>query len=135
VERFGWGCAAGDKVMQVENDHERGVYDGDLGIVRRADPEEGELALAHATTVRKSQGSAYPAVVIPLTRRHFPMLKRTLVHTGVTRGRRLVVVVGQRRALALAARGGAARPGGAGPGSGSGSRPALPSGALDDLFR
>jgi exodeoxyribonuclease V alpha subunit len=111
--------------MQVENDHERQVYNGDLGIVRRVDVEEGEvvvafegrevaydvgeldaLVLAYATTVHKSQGSEYPAVVLPLTTQHFPMLKRNLVYTGVTRGKRLVVVVGQRRALARAVRGG-----------------------------
>src|SRR5690349_20841977 len=125
VERFGWTFGAGDKVMQVVNDHEREVYNGDLGIVRRVDVEDGELvvgfegrevtydfgeldalALAYATTVHKSQGSEYPAVVIPLTTQHFPMLKRKLVYTGVTRGKRLVVVVGQKRALAMAVRGG-----------------------------
>ncbi len=121
VERFGWTFCPGDKVMQVANDHERGVYNGDLGVVARMDPEEGELAvdfegrevaygfgelvLAYATTVHKSQGSEYPAVVIPLTTQHFPMLQRNLVYTGVTRGKRLVVLVGQRRALAIAARG------------------------------
>src|SRR5690349_17890715 len=125
VERFGWTFGAGDKVMQVVNDHEREVYNGDLGIVRRVDVEDGELvvgfegrevtydfgeldalALAYATTVHKSQGSEYPAVVIPLTTQHFPMLKRKLVYTGVTRGKRLVVIVGQKRALAMAVRGG-----------------------------
>ena len=114
VERFGWTFGPGDKVMQVENDHEREVYNGDLGIVRRIDQDEGELVvdfegrevaydfgeldalvLAYATTVHKAQGSEYPAVVIPLTTQHFPMLKRNLVYTGVTRGKRLVVVVGQ----------------------------------------
>jgi exodeoxyribonuclease V alpha subunit len=64
------------------------------------------LVLAYATTIHKAQGSEYPAVVIPLTTQHFPMLRRKLVYTGVTRGRRLVVVVGQRRALAIAVRGG-----------------------------
>jgi exodeoxyribonuclease V alpha subunit len=125
VERFGWSFGPGDKVMQVENDHERQVYNGDLGLVRRVDPEEGELVvdfdgrevaygfgeldelvLAYATTVHKAQGSEYPAVVIPLTTQHFPMLKRNLVYTGVTRGKRLVVVVGQTKALVKAVRGG-----------------------------
>ena len=125
VERFGWTYAVGDKVMQVENDHEREVYNGDLGLVRRVDQDEGELVvdfegrevaydfgeldalvLAYATTVHKAQGSEYPAVAIPLTTQHFPMLERKLVYTGVTRGKRLVVVVGQKRALAMAVRGG-----------------------------
>uniref|UniRef100_UPI0025EDA4B0 ATP-dependent DNA helicase n=1 Tax=uncultured Sphingomonas sp. TaxID=158754 RepID=UPI0025EDA4B0 len=124
VERFGWTFCPGDKVMQVANDHERGVYNGDLGVIARIDMEEGELAvdfegrevaygfgeldelvLAYATTVHKSQGSEYPAVVVPLTTQHFPMLQRNLVYTGVTRGKRLVVLVGQKRALAIAVRG------------------------------
>jgi exodeoxyribonuclease V alpha subunit len=111
--------------MQAVNDHQREVYNGDLGIVRRVDRTEGELVvdfegrevaydfgeldalvLAYATTIHKAQGSEYPAVVIPLTTQHYPMLRRKLVYTGVTRGRRLVVVVGQRRALAIAVRGG-----------------------------
>ena len=127
VERFGWSFAPGDKVMQVANDHERQVYNGDLGIVRRVDPDEGELVvafegrevrygfgeldelvLAYAVTVHKSQGSEYPAVVLPLTTQHYPMLRRNLLYTGVTRGKRLVVLVGQPRALALAVRGGGA---------------------------
>ena len=61
--------------------------------------ELDELVLAYATTIHKSQGSEYPAVVIPLTTQHYPMLRRNLVYTGVTRGRRLVVIVGQRRAV------------------------------------
>ena len=124
VERFGWTFGPGDKVMQVVNDHERQVYNGDLGVVARMDMEEGELVvdfegrevaygfgeldelvLAYATTVHKSQGSEYPAVVVPLTTQHYPMLQRNLVYTAVTRGKRLVVLVGQKRALAIAVRG------------------------------
>ncbi|MDI3305881.1 MAG: ATP-dependent RecD-like DNA helicase [Acetobacteraceae bacterium] len=124
VERFGWTFCPGDKVMQVVNDHERQVYNGDLGVITRIDAEEGELlvdfdgrevaygfdeldelVLAYATTVHKSQGSEYPAVVIPLTTQHYPMLQRNLVYTGVTRGKRLVVLVGSRRALSIAVQG------------------------------
>ena len=116
VERFGWIFCPGDKVMQVVNDHERRVYNGDLGVVARMDMEEGELVvdfegrevaygfgeldelvLAYATTVHKSQGSEYPAVVVPLTTQHFPMLQRNLVYTAMTRGKRLVVLVGSGR--------------------------------------
>jgi exodeoxyribonuclease V alpha subunit len=123
LERFGWRFAAGDKVMQTENDYDKDVYNGDLGFVTRVDPELGEivvdfdgrpvsyeageldeLALAYATTIHKAQGSEYPAVVVPLTTQHYPMLRRNLLYTAVTRGRRLVVLVGQRRALALAVR-------------------------------
>src|SRR5205814_8970762 len=120
IERFGWTFCHGDKVMQVENDYDREVYNGDLGIVSGIDMEEGgitvdfegrevvygfgaldELVLAYATTIHKSQGSGYPAVVIPLTIQHYTMLQRNLVYTGVTRGKRLVVLVGQRKAMAL----------------------------------
>jgi exodeoxyribonuclease V alpha subunit len=118
----------GDKVMQVENDYDKDVYNGDLGVVSRIDMDEGELAvdfdgrevtygfgeldelvLAYATTIHKSQGSEYPAVVIPLSTQHYPMLQRNLVYTGVTRGKRLVVLVGQRKALAIAVKGARAR--------------------------
>jgi exodeoxyribonuclease V alpha subunit len=124
VERFGWTFCPGDKVMQVENDYDKEVYNGDLGVVSRIAAEEGEivvdfdgrevryglgeldeLVLAYATTIHKSQGSEYPAVVIPLAMQHYMMLQRNLVYTGVTRGKRLVVLVGQRKALAIAVRG------------------------------
>jgi exodeoxyribonuclease V alpha subunit len=128
IERFGWTFCPGDKVMQVQNDYDRDVYNGDLGVVMRIDMEEGELSvdfdgreviygfgeldelvLAYATTIHKSQGSEYPAVVIPLSTQHYPMLQRNLVYTGVTRGKRLVVLVGQRKALAIAVKGAQAR--------------------------
>ncbi len=123
VERFGWSFGPGDKVMQVANDYEREVFNGDLGVISRVDTEEGELsvsfdgrevgygfgeldelALAYATTIHKAQGSEYPAVVIPLTTQHYAMLARNLLYTGLTRGKRLVVLLGQRRALAIAVR-------------------------------
>jgi exodeoxyribonuclease V alpha subunit len=124
IERFGWTFCPGDKVMQVENDYDKDVYNGDLGVVSRIDMEEGELVadfdgreitygfgeldelvLAYATTIHKSQGSEYPAIVIPLSTQHYPMLQRNLVYTGVTRGKCLVVLVGQRKALAIAVKG------------------------------
>jgi exodeoxyribonuclease V alpha subunit len=125
IQRFGWTFGIGDKVMQVENDYDKEVYNGDLGFVCAVDAEAGEvlvefegreiaygfgeldeLVLAYATTIHKAQGSEYPAVVIPLTMQHYPMLRRNLVYTGVTRGKRLVVIVGQRRAIGIAVRGG-----------------------------
>ena len=128
MERFGSTYGTGDKVMQVVNDYDRDVFNGDLGIVARIDVEEGEmtvtfdgrevvygfgeldeLSLAYATTIHKSQGSEYPAVVIPLTTQHYTMLARNLLYTGVTRGKRLVVLVGQRKALAIAVRNAGAR--------------------------
>ena len=71
--------------------------------------ELDELVLAYATTIHKSQGSEYPAVVIPLSTQHYPMLQRNLVYTGVTRGKRLVVLIGQRKALAIAVKGARSR--------------------------
>ena len=124
IERFGWTFCPGDKVMQIENDYDKEVYNGDLGVVSRIDIEESELTvdfdsreviygfaeldelvLAYATTIHKSQGSEYPAVVIPLTPQHYVMLQRNLIYTGVTRGKRLVVLIGQRKALAIAVKG------------------------------
>src|SRR3954447_2282871 len=123
VERFGWRFSPGDRVMETQNDYDREVFNGDLGTVVRIDDEEGaliasfdgrevsypfgeldELVLAYATTIHKSQGSEYPAVVIPLVTQHYMMLARNLLYTGVTRGKRLVVLVGQRKALAIAVR-------------------------------
>jgi exodeoxyribonuclease V alpha subunit len=124
IERFGSAYAVGDKVMQIENDYDRDVYNGDLGFITALDADAGELTvdfdgravlydvsdldrlvLAYATTIHKAQGSEYPAVVIPLSTQHYPMLQRNLVYTGVTRGRKLVVLVGQRKALAIAVAG------------------------------
>jgi exodeoxyribonuclease V alpha subunit len=121
VERFGWTFAPGDKVMQIENDYDKEVYNGDIGYVVGVDPEVGELMAsfddrnvtygfgeldtlvpAYATTIHKSQGSEYPAVVIPVMTQHYTMLQRNLLYTGVTRGKRLVVLVGQRKAVAIA---------------------------------
>ena len=113
----------GDKVMQVENDYDREVFNGDIGRIRALD-EEGhkltvtfdgrdvvyewadldELALAYACSIHKAQGSEYPAVVVPLHTQHYVMLERNLLYTAVTRGKRLVVVVGSRRALEIAVR-------------------------------
>ncbi|MBX3232869.1 MAG: ATP-dependent RecD-like DNA helicase [Labilithrix sp.] len=112
----------GDKVMQLRNDYDKNVYNGDVGIVSTVDTEEDsltvrfdetrevpydgrsldELTLAYACTVHKSQGSEYPAVVIPLLTAHFVMLSKNLVYTGVTRGKRLVVLVADPRAVKIA---------------------------------
>ena len=123
VERFGWRFASGDKVMQIENDYDKEVYNGDIGYVVYVDLDAGELAVnfdgrpvtysfgeldtlvpAYAVTIHKSQGSEYPAVVIPVLTQHYAMLQRNLLYTGVTRGKRLVVLVGQKKAVAIAVR-------------------------------
>jgi exodeoxyribonuclease V alpha subunit len=128
VERFGWTFAPGDKVMQLDNDYEREVFNGDVGFVEAVDLVAGEVAVgfdgrtvsygfgelealapAYATTIHKSQGSEYPAVVIPVLTQHYAMLQRNLLYTGVTRGKSLVVLVGQPRAVAIAVRGIAGR--------------------------
>src|SRR5207248_735128 len=121
VERYGWSYRPGDKVLQTINNYQKEVYNGDIGRVLAIDEtdqeltvdfdgrsviydfgELDELALAYAMSVHKSQGSEYPAVIIPLHTQHYLMLQRNLLYTGVTRGKRLVVLVGSRKALATA---------------------------------
>ncbi len=119
----GAGFSINDKVMQTENNYEKEVYNGDIGIIREIDlsskdivveingqmvtyttNELGQIALAYAITIHKSQGSEYPAVVVPLTTQHFIMLRRNLLYTAITRAKKLVVLVGQRKALHKAIR-------------------------------
>jgi exodeoxyribonuclease V alpha subunit len=123
VERFGWTYRPGDKVMQTANDYDKEVFNGDLGFVSTIDAdaqevtitfdgrevvyqfgELDEVSLAFSTTIHKSQGSEYPAVVIPVGMTHYMMLRRNLIYTGVTRGKKLVVLVGQRKAVGIAVR-------------------------------
>ena len=123
IEKFGRTFAAGDKVMQIENDYDKEVYNGDIGYVDQVVPEEGTLTViydgravpyspsdldtlvpAYATTIHKSQGSEYPVVVIPILTQHYAMLRRNLLYTGITRGRKLAVLVGQHKAIAIAVR-------------------------------
>jgi exodeoxyribonuclease V alpha subunit len=121
VERFGWKFRIGDKVMQTTNNYKKEVFNGDIGrVVAIEEPDRelvvdydgkrvpydfgelDELTLAYALTIHRSQGSEYAAVVIPLHTQHFVMLQRNLFYTGVTRGKRLVAVVGTQKALELA---------------------------------
>jgi exodeoxyribonuclease V alpha subunit len=111
----------GDKVMQIRNDYDRAVFNGDIGRVVSVETETREVAirfdgrevvydfgdldavtLAYAVSVHKAQGSEYPAVVMPILMQHFMLLQRNLLYTAVTRGRRLVVLVGTKQALAMA---------------------------------
>jgi exodeoxyribonuclease V alpha subunit len=113
----------GDKVMQVRNNYEKEVFNGDIGIIQSIDRESqevvvaydtgtvvydsselDEIVLAYAATVHKSQGSEYPAVVLPILSQHYLLLQRNLLYTAVTRARRLVVLVGSKKALAMAVR-------------------------------
>ena len=112
---------ANDKVMQLRNNYDKGIYNGDLGRITDIDRKEGkvhvdfydktveynddeldEISLAYATSIHKSQGSEYPVVVIPLHMSHYMMLHRSILYTAVTRGKKRVVLVGSRRALAMA---------------------------------
>jgi exodeoxyribonuclease V alpha subunit len=121
IVKFGQNFAVGDKVMQMENNHDSEVYNGDIGFIRSIDEQEqiveisfdghevaysytdlDQISLAYATTIHKSQGSEYPAVVIPLTMQSFMMLKRNLIYTAITRGKKLVVMLGQKKALIMA---------------------------------
>ncbi len=124
IERRGVTFALGDKVMQLENDYEREVYNGDLGRVAAIDRAQSQLLItidgrplaygfgeldrlmpAYAITVHKAQGSEYPVVVLPLARQHGRMLRRNLVYTAITRAKRLVVLVVESGALELAIEG------------------------------
>jgi exodeoxyribonuclease V alpha subunit len=121
VERNGKRYRAGDRVMQIRNDYDREVWNGDVGRITHLDtgaarafvrfPEReqeyrfeelSDLVPAYAISVHRSQGSEYPAVVLPVATEHFLMLKRSLLYTGITRGKKLVVVVGSRKALEMA---------------------------------
>jgi exodeoxyribonuclease V alpha subunit len=112
---------AGDKVLQLRNDYEKEVFNGDIGRIRSLDPESqeaeivfdgrpvryepaelDEISLAYAVSVHKAQGGEFPAVILPVMTQHYVLLQRNLLYTGVTRGRRLVVLVGTRRALHIA---------------------------------
>ncbi len=123
VERFGQKYRLGDKVLQTQNNYQKEVFNGDIGRITAIDPGERELtvdfdgkpvvydfgeldeiSLAYALTIHKAQGSEYPAVVMPLHTQHFMMLRRNLIYTGLTRGKKLVVLVGSRKALEMAVR-------------------------------
>jgi exodeoxyribonuclease V alpha subunit len=110
-----------DKVMQIKNNYDKVVFNGDIGRVRRVDTdtrqmvvffdgrevsydfsELDEIVLAYAVSVHKSQGSEYPAIVIPVLTQHYVLLQRNLIYTAITRGRQLVVMVGSKKALAIA---------------------------------
>ena len=124
VERFGYTYRVGDKVMQTDNDYDKEVFNGDVGYVRDIDPDAQEMviefdgklveyqfgeldqiALAYAVSIHKSQGSEYPAIVIPIMIQHYMMLRRNLLYTGITRGKRMVVLVGQKKAIGMAVKG------------------------------
>ncbi len=119
LSRGGFKYREGDKVMQIRNNYDKEVFNGDIGHVKEVNMEErslivifegreveyedselDELTLAYATTIHKSQGSEYPVVVIPLLMTHYVMLQRNLIYTGITRARKICIIVGSTKALA-----------------------------------
>ncbi len=123
VQRFGWTFRIGDRAIQTENDYNRDVFNGDLGVIEKINRIEqdmvvsfegrqveydfgdlDELALAYVLSIHKSQGSEFPCVVIPLHTQHYMMLQRNLLYTAVTRGKKLVILVGTKKALGMAVR-------------------------------
>lgn len=119
--RGGKNFREADKVMQIKNNYDKEVFNGDIGKIIKLDLELqemkvrfddwvvayeyadlDELVLAYAVSIHKSQGSDYPAVVMPLLTQHYIMLQRNLIYTGITRGKNLVVAIGARKALAIA---------------------------------
>lgn len=123
VQKFSWTYAPGDKVIQNVNNYDKEVFNGDIGFILKVDNEEqqciidfdgreicyefnelDEINLAYAISIHKSQGSEYPAIVIPLATQHYALLVRNLLYTGMTRGKQLVVLVAQKKAVAIAIR-------------------------------
>ena len=123
LRRGGTQYRLNDKVMQIRNDYEKEVFNGDIGTITKVDMEERELTvlfetrevvydvteldelmLAYAVTIHKSQGSEYPIVVMPFTMSHFVMLQRNLLYTGVTRAKKILVLVGEKKAIYYAIR-------------------------------
>ena len=121
ILKYGQMFSVGDKVMQMENNYDKEVYNGDIGFISSISNEDhrllilfdnrqveysfdelDELNIAYATTIHKSQGSEYKIVVIPMTTQHFTMLQKNLLYTAITRGKQLVVLIGQKRAIAIA---------------------------------
>jgi exodeoxyribonuclease V alpha subunit len=121
VQRYGWTFRIGDKVMQTVNNYDKDVFNGDIGRIVKLDEidheltvrfedrrvtyefnELDEIMLSYATTVHKSQGSEYPVVVMPIHSQHYVLLQRNLLYTAITRGRKLVVLVGTQKAVAIA---------------------------------
>ena len=121
LNRGGYSFRQGDRVMQIRNNYDKNVFNGDLGYIQDVDMEErtlmvdfdgtlveyevselDELTLAYATTIHKSQGSEYPIVVMPVLMNHYVMLQRNLIYTGITRAKKICVLIGSTKALAYA---------------------------------
>jgi len=123
ITRGAWTFRSGDKVMQIVNNYDKDVFNGDIGWISRIDPEErevtidfdgrlvpydysdlDEVVLAYAVSVHKSQGSEYPVVILPVVTQHYMLLQRNLIYTGITRAKKMVILIGTKKALAIAIR-------------------------------
>jgi exodeoxyribonuclease V alpha subunit len=123
ITRGAWNFRIGDKVMQIVNNYNKDVFNGDIGWISKIDPEErevviefdgrlipydysdlDEVVLAYAVSVHKSQGSEYPVVILPVVTQHYMLLQRNLIYTGITRAKKLVILIGTKKALAIAIR-------------------------------
>ncbi|MDB6173313.1 MAG: ATP-dependent RecD-like helicase [Chthoniobacteraceae bacterium] len=123
VEKFGWQFRPRDKVIQTQNNYDKEVFNGDIGRIKSVNIEErevtiefdtraviydfgelDEVSLAYAISIHKSQGSEFPVVIVPVATQHFLLLQRNLIYTAMTRGRMMVLIVGQKKALEMAVR-------------------------------
>jgi exodeoxyribonuclease V alpha subunit len=123
ITRGAWNFRIGDKVMQIVNNYDKDVFNGDIGWISKIDPEErevviefdgrlipydysdlDEVVLAYAVSVHKSQGSEYPVVILPVVTQHYMLLQRNLIYTGITRAKKMVIMIGTKKALAIAIR-------------------------------
>ena len=123
LRRSGFAFRLDDKVMQIKNNYDKEVFNGDIGVIASVNVEErtlkvnfdgrlieydvtelDELVHAYATTIHKSQGSEYPIVVMPILMNHYVMLQRNLIYTGITRAKKILVMVGTKKALSYAVR-------------------------------
>src|SRR4030042_4996548 len=123
ITRGAWNFRIGDKGMQIVNNYDKDVFNGDIGWISKIDPEErevvidfdgrpvsydysdlDEIVLAYAVSVHKSQGSEYPVVILPVVTQHYLLLQRNLIYTGITRPKKLVIMIGTKKALAIAVR-------------------------------
>ena len=121
LETMGNAFKINDKVMHLKNNYQKEVYNGDIGTIRHIDKKQGqlsvdyygrrvdydqsdldEISVAYAISVHKSQGSEYPAVIVPLITQHYIMLQRNLLYTAMTRGKKLVILIGTQKALSIA---------------------------------
>jgi exodeoxyribonuclease V alpha subunit len=123
ITRGAWSFRSGDKVMQIINNYDKDVFNGDIGWISKIDPEQrevviefdgrlvpydysdlDEVVLAYAVSVHKSQGSEYPVVILPVVTQHYLLLQRNLIYTGITRAKKLVILIGTKKALSIAIR-------------------------------